>query len=381
MTNKKSVEFESQLNQLRDEIDDIDSQLVNLLAKRLNVTSKVGQLKSQVGMPIYDPVREKSLFGKRRQQAINAGVSGDLIEDVLRRLMRDSYVSQDASGYRCVNPECKKVVIIGGKGQLGRIFVDLFQRSEYQVAVIEQADWHNSETILSDASLVIVAVPIRLTAMVIGKLKTLPQDCILADVTSIKESPLHEMMSVHDGPVVGLHPMFGPDVAGLIKQTIIACDGRFPEKYNWLLQQFKVWGAKIYPVEAHEHDKAMAMVQVMRHFSTIAYGYHLMAEGADISQLVDMSSPIYRLELVMVGRLFAQDPILYSDIIFANSENVAMMKRFAYRFLELLEDVENGDKDAFVEMFSQVSHWFGDYADIFLAESKGMLLKANELKK
>ena len=295
--------------------------------------------------------------------------------------MRDSYVSQDASGYRCVNPDCNTVVVIGGKGQLGSVFVDLFQRSQYKVEVLEQADWPNSDNILSTASLVIVAVPIRLTNTIIGKLKTLPKDCILADVTSIKESPLYEMMNVHSGPVVGLHPMFGPDVAGLIKQTIIACDGRSPEQYNWLLQQFKVWGAKIYPVAAHEHDKAMAMVQVMRHFSTIAYGYHLMAEGADISQLVDMSSPIYRLELVMVGRLFAQDPILYSDIIFANPDNVAMMKRFAYRFLELLEDVENGDKDAFVTMFNQVSHWFGDYADIFLNESKGMLLKANELKK
>ena len=123
------------------------------------------------------------------------------------------------------------------------------------------------------------------------------------------------------------------------------------------------------------------MVQVMRHFSTIAYGHHLMAEGADIAQLVEMSSPIYRLELIMVGRLFAQDPVLYTDIIFSNKDNVLMMKRFAYRFLELLEMVEMSDKDSFVTMFNQVSDWFGDYADIFLQESKAMLLKANELKK
>ena len=381
MTNEKPVEFETKLNNLRDEIDDIDSQLVDLLAKRLSVTAKVGHLKSQVGMPIYDPIREKALFGKRRQQAINSGISGDLIEDVLRRLMRDSYISQDASGYQCVNPDCNKVVVIGGKGQLGQIFVDLFQRSQYQVAIVEEADWENSAQLFAQASLVIVAVPIRLTQSIINKLNNLPESCILADVTSIKESPLKAMMEVHQGPVVGLHPMFGPDVSGLIKQTIIACDGRLAEQYNWLLQQFKVWGAKIYSVDAQEHDKAMAMVQVMRHFSTIAYGHHLMSEGADIAQLVDMSSPIYRLELLMVGRLFAQDPILYSDIIFANPDNVAMMKRFAHRFLTLLEDVEQGNKSAFVEMFNEVSNWFGDYADIFLAESKGMLLKANELKK
>ena len=58
-----------------------------------------------------------------------------------------------------------------------------------------------------------------------------------------------------------------------------------------------------------------------------------------------------------------------------------MMKRFAYRFLELLEDVQLNDKQAFTAMFTQVSDWFGDYADIFLQESKAMLVKADQLKK
>ena len=76
-----------------------------------------------------------------------------------------------------------------------------------------------------------------------------------------------------------------------------------------------------------------------------------MPEGADIENLVNMSSPIYLLELIMVGRLFAQNPILYSDIIFSNPDNVTMMKRFTYCFLKLLEDVERGDKEAFVTIF------------------------------
>ena len=374
-------DFETKLGALRDQIDELDQQLVDLLVKRRQVTTKVGELKSEVGMPIYAPDREAALFAKRRAQATEKGLSPDLIEDLLRRVMRDSYVSQDESGYRCVNPECQDVVVIGGHGQLGGVFVDLFQRSGYQVSIIGQDDWQGSADIFARASVVIVAVPIRLTASVIQQLTSLPENCILADVTSIKTSPLYEMMKVHSGPVIGLHPMFGPDVTGLVKQTIIACNGRREQEYQWLLEQFKVWGAEIYPVGADNHDQAMAMVQVMRHFSTIAYGYHLMTEGANIDELIAMSSPIYRLELIMVGRLFAQDPVLYSDIIFANRDNIEMMKRFAYRFLTLLEDVEQGDKQAFVSMFNQVSDWFGDYADTFLQESKLMLQKANEIKK
>jgi len=376
----KETDFDREIDILRNEIDEVDSQLVKLLAKRRKITTRVGKIKSDAGMPIYVPEREAALLRKHRDNANQEGLSADLIEDILRRLMRDSYISQDANGYRCVNPDCNKVVIIGGAGQLGKIFVDLFVRSEYNVAILEEKDWPRSEQILADADVVIVAVPIRWTSTTIQKLNTLPKNCILTDVTSIKEMPLYEMMKVHNGPVVGLHPMFGPDISNLIKQTIIVCEGRNPDKYQWLLEQFQVWGAKTYLVEANSHDNAMSMVQVMRHFSTIAYGYHLMAEGANLSQLVEMSSPIYRLELIMVGRLFAQNPILYADIIFANPDNISMMKRFALRFLELLKDVEQGDKDGFINMFGQVSDWFGDYADDFLKESKAMLLKADDLK-
>jgi chorismate mutase/prephenate dehydrogenase len=374
------TDFDQEINLLRTDIDEVDSQLVKLLAKRRKITTRIGKLKSDAGMPIYVPEREAALLRKHRENADKEGLSADFIEDILRRLMRDSYISQDANGYRCVNPDCNKIVIIGGAGQLGKIFVDLFTRSEYNVAILEENDWPRSDDILAGADVVIVAVPIRWTSTTIQKLTKLPKDCILTDVTSIKEMPIYEMMKAHVGPVVGLHPMFGPDISSLIKQTIIVCDGRSSDKYQWLLEQFQVWGAKTYSVEANSHDSAMSMVQVMRHFSTIVYGYHLMAEGADLSQLVEMSSPIYRLELIMVGRLFAQNPILYADIIFANPDNISMMKRFALRFLELLKDVEQGDKDGFINMFGQVSDWFGDYADDFLKESKAMLLKADDLK-
>jgi chorismate mutase/prephenate dehydrogenase len=373
-------DFEKKLSLLRGEIDEIDSQLVSLLAKRLMVTSKVGELKLTEGKPIFSPEREESMIDARRLQASEAGIAPQLIEDVLRRLMRDSYKSQDASGYQCVNPACETVVIVGGDGLLGSVFVDLFKRSNYDVEVVGEDDWPIKPALLEKTSLMIVAVPIHVTEQVIQQLSNLPKACVLADFTSVKASPLKHMLEVHQGPVVGLHPMFGPDVTGLIKQTIIACDGREPEKYQWLLSQFNVWGAKVYPVSANEHDKAMSMVQVMRHFSTITYGYHLMEEGVELESLIEMSSPIYRLELIMVGRLFAQNPDLYADIIFSNKTNMSMMKRFAHRFLTLLEDVEKNDKNSFVAKFETVSSWFGDYADDFLAESKSMLIKANEVK-
>jgi len=287
-----------QLAALRKEIDTLDSELVELLHKRHNITRAVGELKSQYAQPIYVPSREKSLIEARRQQAQEMGVSPDLVEDILRRMMRDSYHSQHAK-YACVNPDIKKVVVLGGAGALGSVMVNLFEQSGYPVTSLDKPDWPNVEAHLHDADLVIVSLPINNTCDLISQLPKLKDDCILADVTSIKQAPLEAMMAVHKGPVVGLHPMFGPDAPGMIKQVVVVCDGRLPEQYTWLMEQMRLWGAKLHASSAAEHDHAMAYIQVMRHFSTFVYGQHLQQENPKLSELIAFSSPIYRLELAM----------------------------------------------------------------------------------
>jgi chorismate mutase/prephenate dehydrogenase len=280
--------------------------------------------------------------------------------------------------YACSKSGNRNIVVIGGKGQLGQLFVKLFTCSGYLVAIIEKDDWDSSAKVLSEANLVLVAVPINITNQVIESLSQLPEECVLADVTSIKQSPLEAMLDTHSGPVVGLHPMFGPEVSNFNNQTVIVCDGRMASQYQWLVEQLKVWQAVTYEISAKRHDKAMAMVQVMRHFSTVAYGYHLMEEDTNLSEVIALSSPIYRLELAMVGRLFAQDKELYTDIIFSNIDNAQSLKRFSQRFEELLVIMQKGDKNAFAEIFEKVTHWFGDYAEQFLAESSEMLISTNE---
>ena len=76
----------------------------------------------------------------------------------------------------------------------------------------------------------------------------------------------------------------------------------------------------------------MTLIQALRHFTSFAYGYHLSKVKPNIAQLLKLSSPIYRLELAMVGRLFGQDPNLYGDIILSSDENIEMIQRFQRSF-------------------------------------------------
>ncbi|OCG21113.1 bifunctional chorismate mutase/prephenate dehydrogenase [Gilliamella sp. wkB108] len=363
---------------LRDKIDEIDKSILSLITKRLALVTEVGEVKSKQGIPIYDPKRETDMLAKRRQEAENAGISPALIEDILRRLMRESYISENDKGFKKIYTGQGSIVIIGGNGQMGRLFSRLFTLSGYNVKTLGSKTMHQAAEVIKDAAAVIVTVPINKTCEIINQLPPLPKDCVLTDFTSIKVKPLKAMLDKHQGPVVGLHPMFGPDVPNLAKQIIVYCEGREPDKYQWLIEQMRIWGANLCSIDAKQHDKCMSFIQALRHFTSFAYGVNLQQEHADLEQLIALSSPIYRLELMMVGRLFAQDPELYADIIMASDDNIELIKRYYKRFGQLVELIAQRDKTKFIENFNEVRTWFGRYAQRFIKESQVLLKFAND---
>ncbi|QSX38987.1 bifunctional chorismate mutase/prephenate dehydrogenase [Shewanella sedimentimangrovi] len=377
MTEKTTAELEK----LRGLIDGVDNQLLHLLRKRLDLVAQVGAVKHAAGLPIYAPAREAAMLGKRREEAQAMGVNPQLIEDVLRRLMRESYLSEKDVGFKQIKPDLGQIVIIGGKGQLGRLFAQMFSLSGYRVQILDKDDWQVADSLFAGAGLVLVTVPIGSTCELIrSRLGSLPKDCVLADLTSIKEAPLNAMLDTHSGPVVGLHPMFGPDVGSLAKQVVVVCHGRGQTQYQWLLEQIGIWGARLVEAEAVRHDKAMQLVQAMRHFSSFVYGLNLCREQADIDSLLEFSSPIYRLELAMVGRLFAQDPQLYADIIFAQQGSLEVIADYLDNYREALALLQAGDRQGFISRFNEVASWFGDYAAQFQRESRAMLQSVNDMK-
>jgi chorismate mutase/prephenate dehydrogenase len=308
-------------------------------------------------------------------------VEPQLIEDILRRLMRESYLNEKDVGFKQVNPDLGHVVIVGGEGKLGGLFSQMLTLSGYEVKSLDKDDWVNSQTIFDGAGLVIVTVPINITCeLIASKLTQLPSDCILADLTSIKTAPVEAMLAAHSGPVLGLHPMFGPDVGSLAKQVVVVCHGRDRSQYQWLIEQIEIWGARIVEAEPEKHDKAMQLVQAMRHFSSFVYGLNLYKEEADIESLLQFSSPIYRLELAMVGRLFAQSPELYADIIFAQEESLVAIGDYLENYSQALTVLKSGNRDAFVKQFEEVAQWFGDFAPQFQKESRAMLQSVNDMK-
>lgn len=368
-----------QLAQLREQIDATDREILQALARRCALVEQAAAAKAQTQEAVFSPRRERELLDKWREQASALGVDPALAQDLIRRVLRNSYGGSDSGHYPRLLQDEGKVLIIGGNGGMGRIFRDYFTRSGYRVECFGHRGWPQAQQYFAGALVVIVTVPIDLTEQIIEQAAPyLTERMILCDFTSIKQKPVEVMLRCHKGAVLGLHPMFGPDVASLVKQVIVTVPARQAQRSAPLVEQFKLWGAKICQCEAAEHDRLMAIIQALRHFTTYAYGLFLSSLKPDLKELLELSSPIYRLELMMVGRLFAQDPRLYADIIMSSERNYELISSYAEVLRQELDTVARRDSSAFTERFLQAREFFGDYAGEFLHGSARLLAKMQD---
>jgi len=372
----KPVKEPVSLDTFRAQIDNIDQQLVKLLAQRQRVVEEIVELKQQQDLPTFHPAREENLISTRRAQATQAGLDADYVEDLFRTVLRHSRVGQlETLGRRGVRPGAK-VLLVGGRGSMGRFFARWFQQSDYELRVLDREDWPKVETLAAGIDLCVLAVPIDVTPAVAARIAPhLPRGCVLADITSLKTEPLKAMLSVHPGPVLGLHPLFGPTTTTMDKQIIVVTPGRDLPAGQWLLDQLRVWGNVLVETSPAEHDEIMGIVQALRHFATFAFGQFLCSRGVPIFRTLELSSPIYRLELAMVGRLFAQDPELYAEIVFATPERQALLKQFVQSLQQNLPLIERGDKAEFTARFRKIAEWFGPFSEQAMRESTFLVEK------
>ena len=73
----------SELNRLRDSIDNMDAALVHLLAERFKITQQVGILKAEHGLPAADPEREAAQIARLRALAAQARLDPEFAEKFL----------------------------------------------------------------------------------------------------------------------------------------------------------------------------------------------------------------------------------------------------------------------------------------------------------
>jgi chorismate mutase len=82
------------LDLLRQQIDAIDDELVELLNKRMRVAREIGRFKQEHRMPVVQPGRYSDLMQKRVDAAVTVGMSAEFMRSVLAAIHEESVNQQ-----------------------------------------------------------------------------------------------------------------------------------------------------------------------------------------------------------------------------------------------------------------------------------------------
>jgi prephenate dehydrogenase len=255
-----------------------------------------------------------------------------------------------------------KAGIIGGTGKMGRLFTPVFERAGYEVLVSGRSTRLTNTDLAEQCDLIIVSVPIHDTVRVIEEISPiLRKDQVLCDFTSLKTEPVAAMLK-SEASVIGLHPLFGPTVQSLRHQTIIVCPARAEEHIvQSLVSLFGHEGAQCTLATPEQHDRMMAIVQGLTHFVTLCMADSVRRLGIDIETTRAFTSPVYQLELSLIGRLLSQDPSLYADILQENPFVPEVLSVCTSSAEALSRIVTSGDPAQFREFFEANSRHLGAY--------------------
>lgn len=345
---------------LRQELDEVDSQLLALVRKRLHLVQLIGQKKRQMGLPVFDRTREQDVLRKAENLGTTLGIPSALVKAMYSAMLEASHDAQSEL-WTNESERPRKVLIVGGRGKMGQFFYRAFENRGHSVDILDRDEPLSQERINS-ADVILVSVPMtEATAITTAIAQRMRKESLLVDINSLK-TEVCQAMSAANGEAVGTHPMFGPTVKSLRRQKVVLCPVKPGPLADWFRSELTQMGAEIIESTPENHDKMMSIVQVFTHFGIMLMGRVLSDLGVPLNQTLSFMSPIYRLEISMIGRLFSQSPELYREIILSNPHGEFIRERYIAHTAQLAETVAHHDRKAFVEAFKDTALYFKDFS-------------------
>lgn len=351
---------EKDLRALRLALDAIDERLFEAAADRSRTVSQIAAHKGASGKALFDRDRERIVQQRHSELGAKAGLPASVSKALSRAVLGGSHAQQAAEIERA--NVSRRFLLVGGQGGMGQFFSQALEDRGHTVDLLDLGEEERLPSAVSRADIVMVCVPMACAVDVASRVAPLMRPgALLCDINSLKMEICEAMGRLGDCEVLGLHPMFGPTVDSMLRQKVVVCDVKSGPLGAWLRQEIGHLGAELVESDPLTHDRMMAVVQVLVHFNTIVTGEALRRSGASVEQSLVFTSPIYRLELAFVGRLFAQDPKLYAEILMRNPVGGEIRAHFLAAAKAVDSVVESGDRDAFVSLFRAAGSTFSDF--------------------
>ena len=356
MSNKPPL-TESDLLELRQRLDEIDTGIVDLIAERQAVVETIGEHKLKVGSPLRHYEREREVIDRGVARAESHGLSGAVAREILQTLIHHSLGKQEAHKLvQSDHGQGQRALVIGGLGRMGVWMSRYLDMVGYRVDVADPAggktpftlvdDW---QAVVDEYDLIVVAVPLRPSNEILLKLARIKPECLVFDIGSLK-SPMREGLdAMRDAGcrVCSVHPMFGPDEIGLSGRHILFVDMGNEQALREARALFSHTAAECVDLSLEEHDEVMAWVLGLSHLVNIAFAGTLAESGEAVPLLRQISSSTFSAQLKVATQVVSENPHLYYEIQQGNINTGKVSAQFAKVLNELVNSVASSDEAVF----------------------------------
>ncbi|MDR2214888.1 MAG: prephenate dehydrogenase/arogenate dehydrogenase family protein [Nevskiaceae bacterium] len=353
------------LDELRRELDQLDGELLGLIAKRQSISRQVAEAKRATGYPTRDYEREREVILGVRKRGEQLGVPGDLAEKVMRLLIRSSLttqeqasvVSQGAGGGR-------RALVIGGNGKMGGWFARFLLSQGFDVLVAdpngaadgipEVPDWRTLPD-LDAFAFIVVATPLGISRAILSELALRKPAGVVFDLGSLK-SPLRgglNALKAAGVKVTSLHPMFGPNTELLSGRHVIFIDMGNAEALAAARGLFAPTMAEQAVMSLEEHDRLIAYVLGLSHALNIAFFTALAESGEAAPRLAQLSSTTFDSQLDVASAVAEESPELYYEIQALNDYGAESLQALSSAVQRLQTAVLTRDFDTFRLLMQQ----------------------------
>ena len=316
------------ITQLRKQIDELDNQLMDLLAKRMKVCREIGEYKKQHNMTVLQANRYNEILNKRGAQGALCGMDPEFVAHVAYSMK----------------------ILVMGAGKMGSFFIDLLS-FDHEVAVFERDPkrmrfTYNCQRFTSyeeiqafKPELMINAVTLKYTIPVFKEvIPYLPKECIISDIASVK-TDLKEFYESTGMRYVSTHPMFGPTFANLQQlseeNAIIISEGDYMGRI-FFKDLYQKLGLNIYEYTFEEHDKTVAYSLSIPFVSTFVF--------AAVMKHQDAPGTTFKRHMRIAKGVLNEDDYLLQEILF-NPYTHDQVSQIRTELKELLEIIDTKNAD------------------------------------
>lgn len=354
------------LETLRKKVKEIDRDIINMIARRTELTILIGSEKERLGIPLRDWEVEKAVMDNARRISKELGSSPEFIISVMRLLIQESRIQQEISHFSDYKGSKENILIIGGLGEMGRWFSQFFRNQGHSVSIYDitgKTDEFTSFTDLDDAigsaSFICIATSLEEVPGVIDQVSNLGFEGTVFDIASLKGHLKHAVGRAKDRGIgiTSIHPMFGPGTRTLSDKVICFCDCGDKKSNEKVEALFTNTAASRVRLSFDEHDKAMSYVLGLAHIINIIYIKILTEGGYSYGELKDIGSTTFSSQMATTSSVIKENPHLYYAIQQCNPFKEELYTSLKETVESLAKMILTQDKEAFVRTIEEGNEW------------------------